>query len=226
MLTRRTHTCGELRAAHEGATVVVQGWAHAVRDRGGVTFLVLRDRHGIVQVTADDRCPEAARLTAKDVRLEYVVQVRGTVALRAESAQKADQPTGRIEVLPDEVQILSRTRPLPFAISSKAEAGEDVRLSYRYLDLRRPELQNNLIVRHQTMLAARKVLDDLGFLEVETPMMNMIAGGATAKPFETYHNSLEMKVRQLLAPNAPQRGHHSHFPCACSCSCVSRLSCT
>jgi aspartyl-tRNA synthetase len=171
MLTRRTHTCGSLRDTDAGATVVVQGWADAVRDRGGVTFLVLRDRHGVVQVTADDRCSDDVRAAAKTVRLEYVVQVTGTVALRAESARKADQATGDVEILPTEIEVLSTTKPLPFAISDKAEAGEDVRLAYRYLDLRRPTLQHNLVVRHQAMLAARNVLDGLDFVEIETPIL-------------------------------------------------------
>jgi len=171
MLTRRTHTCGELRDTHEGADVIVQGWASAVRDRGGVTFLVLRDRHGTVQVTADDRSPDEVRAAAKDVRQEYVVQVKGQVALRAASARKADMATGDVEILPTEISILSGTRPLPFAISEKAEAGEDVRLAYRYLDLRRPELQSNFIARHQAMLSTRRTLDTLGFLEVETPIL-------------------------------------------------------
>ena len=171
MLTRRTHTCGELRSTHEGTDVVVQGWASAVRDRGGVTFLVLRDRHGTVQVTADDRSSENVRATAKDVRLEYVVQVTGKVASREASARKADMATGDIEILPASIEILSGTRPLPFAISDKAEAGEDVRLAYRYLDLRRPELQANFISRHQAMLSTRRTLDGLGFLEVETPIL-------------------------------------------------------
>ena len=201
MLTRRTHTCGELRDTHEGATVVVQGWAHAVRDRGGVTFLVLRDRHGVVQVTADDRCSEAVRSAAKDVRLEFVVQVRGTVHLRNESARKPDQPTGMIEVLPTELTILSRTRPLPFAVASKVEAGEDVRLTYRYLDLRRSELQHNLIVRHQAMLAARKVLDDLDFLEVETPILTR----ATPEGARDYLVPSRVHAGQFYAlPQSPQ----------------------
>jgi aspartyl-tRNA synthetase len=171
MLTRRTHTCGELRVDHEGTDVVVQGWASAVRDRGGVTFLVLRDRHGTVQVTADDRSPDSARAAAKDVRLEYVVQVRGRVTARDAGARKADMATGDIEILPTEVTILSGTRPLPFAISEKAEAGEDVRLTYRYLDLRRPELQANFIARHKAMLSTRATLDRIGFMEVETPIL-------------------------------------------------------
>jgi len=201
MLTRRTHTCGQLRSADEGAAVVVQGWAHAVRDRGGVTFLVLRDRHGIVQVTADDRSSDEVRATAKEVRLEYVVQVKGTVALRAEGARKSDQPTGDIEVIPEQVEILSRTRPLPFAISERAEAGEDVRLTYRYLDLRRPELQRNLVVRHQAMLAARKVLDQLDFLEVETPILTR----ATPEGARDYLVPSRVHPGQFYAlPQSPQ----------------------
>jgi aspartyl-tRNA synthetase len=119
MLTRRTHTCGELRADHAGQVVVVQGWAAAVRDRGGVTFLVLRDRHGTVQITADDRTVETVRAVAKDVRQEYVVQAKGVVHVRDAGARKADMATGDIEILPSELEILSGTRPLPFAISEK-----------------------------------------------------------------------------------------------------------
>ena len=103
----------------------------------------------------------------------------------------------------------------------------EVRYRQRYLDLMLNDSTRQVFqTRARIISYVRRFLDTRGFLEVETPMMNMIAGGATAKPFETYHNSLEMKVRQLLAPNALQRGRHSHFPCACSCSCVSRLSCT
>lgn len=201
MLIRRTHTCGDLRAAHEGQEVVVQGWASAVRDRGGVTFIVLRDRHGTVQLTADDRSSDAVRSVAKDVRQEYVVQARGRVALRESGARKAEMSTGDIEILPTELEILSGTRPLPFAISDKAEAGEDVRLKHRYLDLRRPTLQHNLVVRHKAMLSSRKTLDELGFLEVETPILTR----ATPEGARDYLVPSRVHLGQFYAlPQSPQ----------------------
>jgi aspartyl-tRNA synthetase len=166
----RTHTCGELRATHEGADVVLQGWASAVRDAGGVVFLVLRDRYGTVQVTADERSPAEALASAKDVRQEYVVEARGTVQKRAGSAN-TKMATGEIEVVAQSVKILSRTRPLPFMPTEQVNASEETRLQYRYLDLRRPALQNNLIVRHKACLATRRYLDSEGFLEIETPIL-------------------------------------------------------
>lgn len=170
MLDRRTHTCGSLRAADVGQSVLLQGWAAAVRDRGGVCFLVLRDRHGEVQVTVDERSPSVARDTAKDVRLEYVVQVFGRVERRA-GAPNPKMATGEIEVIAESLEILSSTRPLPFTPSDHATAHEETRLKFRYLDLRRPELQRNLVERHRAMLAVRHVLDAQGFVEVETPIL-------------------------------------------------------
>jgi aspartyl-tRNA synthetase len=170
MLGRRTHTCGALRDTHVGERVLLQGWAHAVRDRGGVTFLVLRDRHGTVQITCDERSPDAARAVAKDVRLEYVVQATGVVHARAGAANQG-MATGAIEVVADSVEILSATRPLPFAIDDHAEASENTRLKYRFLDLRRPALQHNLVTRHQVALTVRNTLSELGFLEIETPIL-------------------------------------------------------
>ena len=172
MLVPRTHTCGALRVDHAGQTVVVQGWAHAVRDRGGLAFVVLRDRHGTVQVTVDERSPEAVREAVKQVRLEYVLQVTGTVERRAEGAVNKGMETGEIEVVATDLQILSDTKPLPFAIHDHgSDAKDDVRLKYRYLDLRRPALQNNLVVRHRAMQAARRAFDEHGFLEIETPIL-------------------------------------------------------
>ena len=172
MLEIRTHTCGELRIEQDGQSVVVQGWAHAVRDRGGLAFVVLRDRHGMVQVTVDERCPAEAREAVKQVRLEYVVQVKGTVAKRAQGAVNEEMATGQIEVVAHELEILSGTQPLPFAIHDHgSDAKDDVRLKYRYLDLRRPALQNNLIVRHKATQAARQAFDQLGFIEIETPIL-------------------------------------------------------
>ncbi|MCB9746114.1 MAG: aspartate--tRNA ligase [Alphaproteobacteria bacterium] len=165
---RRTHTCGELRADHVGQTALLQGWAHSVRNFGGVNFLVLRDRHGQVQVTVDERCAEAVRELAGDVRLEFVVEVEGEVVERARPNDK--MPTGQIEVVPTRIEILSRTTPLPFSIEG-GEAHEETRLKYRFLDLRRAQLQSNLVARHRAAQAARRYLDSESFLEIETPVL-------------------------------------------------------
>jgi aspartyl-tRNA synthetase len=169
MLERRTHTCGELRADNAGTQVIVQGWTQNVRDRGGVAFLVLRDRYGTVQVTVDERSPEAAREAAKRIALEYTVQVRGEVVPRYKP--NSDMATGEIEIVAQEIEVLSSTRPLPFGITESVDAKEETRLTYRYLDLRRPPLQRNLILRHRATMAVRRFLDDLGFLEMETPIL-------------------------------------------------------
>jgi aspartyl-tRNA synthetase len=171
MLERRTHTCGELRPANAGQRALLQGWASAVRDRGGVTFILVRDRHGITQVTVDERSPAAVRELAKSVHLEYVVQARGTVHPRAEGAVNAAMPTGQIELVAEELEILSTTRPLPFGIDEHSEASENTRLKYRFLDLRRPALQKNLVMRHEVALAVRNSLSAQGFLEIETPIL-------------------------------------------------------
>jgi aspartyl-tRNA synthetase len=169
MLEPRTHTCGELRAHHTGKDVVVQGWAQNVRDRGGVVFLVLRDRYGTVQVTVDERSPDAAKEAAKAIALEYAVQVRGTVVERFKKNE--EMATGDVEIVARDIEILSATRPLPFPISGHVDANENVRLKYRYLELRRPELQSKLIARHRAAFAARRFLDGQGFLEIETPIL-------------------------------------------------------
>ena len=166
---RRTHTCGQLREEHIGQTVRIQGWAHSVRDLGGVCFLNVRDRYGIVQVTVDERSPESAREAAGKVHLEYVVEVEGEVVERARPNPK--MATGGVEIVATSVTTLTRTEPLPFAIEG-GEAHEETRLKYRFLDLRRPELQAKLIGRHRAALAARRYLDSINFLEVETPILN------------------------------------------------------
>ena len=173
-LSRRTHTAGALRASDVGADVILQGWIHSVRDKGGVMFLVLRDRSGIVQVTLDEHTADAAWEGARAARLEYVVEVHGRVALRAEGMANTDMGTGAIEVQPTDVRVLAGTRPLPFAVGAPEGgpvASEEVRLAHRYLDLRRPALQRNLILRHKAALATRAYLDGHGFCEVETPVL-------------------------------------------------------
>jgi len=160
-------------------------------------FLVLRDRSGTVQVTLDDRCPADAIEAAKHVRLEYVVQVTGTVVER-HGAANTDMATGEIEVLGTAVEILSSTPPMPFTIDGRgAEASEDVRLKYRYLDLRRPELQHNLRVRHKGSLAVRNFLDKQGFVEVETPILT---------------RSTPEGARDYLVPSRVHKGHWYALP--------------
>jgi aspartyl-tRNA synthetase len=171
MLLERTHTCGELRTGEVGQEVIVQGWASAVRDRGGLAFVVLRDRHGEVQITVDERSPEAVRELVHSVRLEYVLQVQGVVARRLEGAVNDAMPTGEIEVVATDIEILAPTRPLPFALNDWGSAREETRLKYRYLDLRRPGLQANLITRHRAAIAMRKALTEIDFIEVETPIL-------------------------------------------------------
>ena len=171
MLTtvRRTHTCGELRAEHEGASVRLQGWVNSYRDLGGVVFVDLRDRYGVTQITADERVADAIRASAAKCRNEYVVEVEGTVAVR--SNRNAKIPTGAIEIIPSSVEILSTTPPLPFSLETAADAHEETRLRYRYLDLRRPELLKKFTTRHEAAQSVRRYLDGESFLEVETPVL-------------------------------------------------------
>lgn len=187
----RTHTCGQLRVSDVGSSVRLHGWAHAVRDKGGVLFVLLRDRYGVIQVIFGDKSPSHIVEAAKDIRIEYVVGVSGVVARRDESVINQDMETGDIEVIANDVVIVSKTKPMPFMIpdvgkehkrgkvkikkgpssESESSAGEDTRLRYRYLDLRRPVLQDRLITRHKAALAVRNYLDASGFIEIETPIL-------------------------------------------------------
>jgi aspartyl-tRNA synthetase len=166
---RRTHVCGELTAENTGNTVTIQGWVDSYRDLGGVTFLNVRDRYGMVQVTVDERCVDSVRDLAARIRQEFVVEVTGEVVMRSNPNKKI--PTGEIEVVPSELIQLSNTPPLPFTPDSAANAHEETRLKYRYLDLRRPELQRNLVIRHKAAQAVRRYLDSESFLEIETPVL-------------------------------------------------------
>jgi aspartyl-tRNA synthetase len=196
-IARRTHTCGDLRTAHAGETVTLQGWVDSVRDKGGVLFLILRDRHGTVQVTLDERCDAAAWESAKKARLEYVLEVEGIVNARSEHAVNASMQTGEIEVIAGKVTLLSPTKPLPFPINDKAKASEEVRLQYRYLDLRRGPLQRAMTVRHKAALATRKFMDGAGFLEIETPILN---------------RSTPEGARDYLVPSRVHPGHWYALP--------------
>ncbi len=165
----RTHTCGELRPAQAGETVTLAGWVHRQRDHGGVTFIDLRDRYGIVQVVADPAKPEVH--AAQEARAEWVLGVTGIVRRRPAGAENPNMATGEIEIEATRVEVLNPSRPLPFLINKEEDTEEAVRLKYRYLDLRRERMQRNLILRHQVVKFIRDYLSERGFLEIETPML-------------------------------------------------------
>jgi aspartyl-tRNA synthetase len=166
----RTHTCGDLTAADAGAHVVLMGWVHRVRDLGALVFFDLRDRHGITQIVAREDSPDLVE-QAKRLRAEYVVAVIGTVERRAKDAVNPKVKTGEIEVVAREIRLLNDAKVPPFPINEDTPVAEETRLRYRYLDLRRPKLQQNLILRHKAMLEIRRYFDEHGFLEIETPIL-------------------------------------------------------
>ncbi len=166
----RTHRCGELNESHIGQEVTLCGWVHRRRDHGGVIFIDLRDREGLVQVVVDPSNPEAFS-RAETVRSEYVIQVRGKVRRRPEGTENPNLPTGGIEVLASDLVVLNRAETPPFPLESEIPVSEEVRLRYRYLDLRRPPMQEKLRTRHRVMQVLRRFLDQHGFLEIETPFL-------------------------------------------------------
>lgn len=168
---KRTHYCGLLRRVHVGEKVVLMGWVHRRRDHGGVIFIDLRDRTGIVQVVVSpDRSGEAFAKAAA-VRAEYVLAVAGRVEARPEGTENKNLATGEVEVVAGELRVLNRAKTPPFPIEDGVEVDENVRLRYRYLDLRRPEMQQALALRHRAAKAVRDFLDGHGFWEIETPML-------------------------------------------------------
>lgn len=164
----RTNTCGELRLSDAGRTVTLAGWVQRVRKMGGMTFVDLRDRYGITQLVFDS---DAADLFEKANKLgrEYVVQITGTVAER--SNKNKNIPTGEIEIIVKDLKVLNRSDIPPFTIEDETDGGDDLRMKYRYLDLRRPCVRKNLELRHRMAFEIRRYLDSKGFLEVETPVL-------------------------------------------------------
>ena len=168
---KRTHMCGELRLSDVGREVTVNGWVDRVRDNGGVLFLLVRDRAGIVQCTFDKSVNAGLFDVAFTCRTEFVVAVRGKLVARDEAAINRKMPTGEVEIVAEELRILSRAETTPFEIDDSKEVGDQVRLKYRYLDLRRPSMQRNMMLRHRVTQVARNYFDEQGFLEIETPML-------------------------------------------------------
>lgn len=167
----RTHTCGELTVDNVGQQVTLAGWVNRRRDHGGLVFLDIRDRYGITQVICDPDSAEAYRI-ASEVRSEYVVQVVGTVVRRLAGTENSHLSTGAIELRAEKIEILNPSRTTPFPITNEAsQVDEALRLKYRYLDLRRPIMRDNIILRHRVVKVIRDFLDERGFLEIETPIL-------------------------------------------------------
>jgi aspartyl-tRNA synthetase len=167
----KTHNCGELRAEHAGQQVTLAGWVHRWRDQGGLVFLDLRDRWGITQVTiSQDAKPEVHAL-AREVRSEWVIQVTGTVVKRPEGMSNPELETGNVEVQGTEMVVLNRAKTPPFYINKDEKVDESLRMRHRYLDLRRPRMQRNIILRHNVIRFIRNYLADRDFVEIETPIL-------------------------------------------------------
>lgn len=168
---KRTHTCGDLREANIGQNVVLNGWVAIRRDLGGVTFVELRDRYGITQIVFEPTYNTEAHEQAKKLRSEFVVSIEGKVRKRPEGTENTSIPTGQIDVMVDKLIILNQAETPPFPIEDNIDVNEDIRLKYRYLDLRRGEMQKNLILRHKICQVTRRYFDSINFIEVETPVL-------------------------------------------------------
>lgn len=171
-MKRRTNSCGELRGSDCGKRVRLQGWVGSRRDLGGLIFLGLRDRFGITQIVINPEsvAPDIVKI-AESIRYEFVLEIEGVVCARPDGQANKKMATGEIEVAIDALEILSQSKTLPFLIEDDCDASEELRLKYRYLDLRRPTLQNKLVVRHKAAQLVRNYLSEMGFLEIETPML-------------------------------------------------------
>ena len=168
---QRSCYCGEPRVAQVGQQLTVMGWVHSRRDHGGVTFIDVRDRSGLVQIVCNPQVNKTAHARAKDLRLEYVVAARGRLEPRSAETINPNLPTGEVELVVEELRVLNPSRTPPFPIEDETEPAEDTRLRYRYLDLRRPKMFENLRLRHRLAKIVRDFLDAEDFLEVETPVL-------------------------------------------------------
>ncbi len=195
----RTHTCGELRLADTGKNVTLSGWVQRTRKMGGMTFVDLRDRYGITQLVFNTDVDAELCERANKLGREYVIQVKGNVSERA--GKNANLPTGDIEIIVTELNLLNAALTPPFTIEDNTDGGDDLRMKYRYLDLRRNSVRGNLELRHRMALEVRKYLDSLGFIEVETPMLI----GSTPEGARDFIVPSRMNPGQFYAlPQSPQ----------------------
>ena len=194
---KRTHRCGELSAANVGETVTIMGWVQKNRNKGGLVFVDVRDRSGIIQVVFDEGSVDAALIEkAAKLRSEYVIAVVGKVAKRS-GAVNENIATGEIEIIPEELRVLSESETPPFQIEENSKTKEEIRLKYRYLDLRRPDMQRNLMMRSKVATLARQFMAKEGFLEIETPVLI----GSTPEG-----------ARDYLVPSRVHQGHFYALP--------------
>lgn len=196
-MLKRTHTCGELSAEHVGQAVTLNGWVDTRRDHGGLVFIDLRDRYGVTQVVFEPDAAPGLLDEAQKLRNEFVVGVRGTVARRLPGKENPKLKTGAIEVKAAALEVFNPTPTTPFEISGGTEPNEELRLTYRYLDLRRPEVQRVFLIRDRMYQVTRRVMSDLGFLEVETPMLG---------------RSTPEGARDFLVPSRVHVGHFYALP--------------
>jgi len=202
MRFKRTHRCGELRASDTGQTVNVMGWVHRRRDHGGLIFIDLRDRGGLIQVVVDPQAAPEAHAIANEARSEFVLAVRGPVLKREAGRENPNLATGDVEVHAKEIELLNAAKPLPFEVNREVDVDESVRLKYRYLDLRRDRLRHNIEVRHQVVKTMRDYLDERGFVEIETPILTK----ATMEGARDYLVPSRVHPGQFYAlPQSPQQ---------------------
>lgn len=167
----RNDYCATFNETHEGNSITISGWCSSIRDHGGVIFIDLRDKSGIIQIVSDPNNSPAVHKIIESVRNEYVIQISGLVRLRSEKTINKNLRTGKIEILIDSVQILNSSVALPFQIEEEINADENVRLKYRYLDLRRPNINNNFVLKSKTMMVTRNFFNEKGFIDIETPYL-------------------------------------------------------
>lgn len=195
----RSKTCGELRLSNTGDKVILAGWVQRSRKMGGMTFVDLRDRYGVTQLVFNQEVNAALCEQANKLGREFVIQIEGIVAER--SSKNLNIPTGEIEILVDQLNILNESKTPPFTIEDNTDGGDDIRMKYRYLDLRRNEVRTNLILRHQIAFETRRYLDQMNFLEVETPILI----GSTPEGARDFVVPSRMNQGQFYAlPQSPQ----------------------
>ena len=196
----RTRTCGDLRLADEGLVVTLAGWVQKTRKMGGMTFVDIRDRYGITQLVFNQEVDAALCEKANKLGREFVIQVTGTV--RERSSKNAHIPTGDIELIVSELNVLNTALTPPFTIEEETDGGDDLRMKYRYLDLRRPDLQSNIMMRSKVATLTRSFLANEGFLEIETPMLTK----STPEGARDYIvPSRKFKGKFYALPQAPQQ---------------------